>query len=558
MTEFEIALEQVKNGEKASKYGCETKTEKNLLALVNKSGLKGTCYPTSKQEELLQLLAVVVEKDNININKLLVNLLEANKGAIYDELTDDAKSYTKTTPNSALPYARVNYVGGMSYKSENLVVLTDTVTTTKNGITYSIANGVVTISGKPTSSYTSIISQSIYTLLEDGKTYTLRCKELTVNPNMFAQINMVKNDDSREYYSLNSKNSMQFTVDKSLYKDAIFIIQSGKELAEVNNLTITPEVVLGNGITHSKVTNINELVIPNEVLNLEGYGLGINDTYYNYIDFDNKKYVQKVASYTFDGTETWLYNETGNTDTSKLYRFNTDIIANKVKTDFEKTTDITLTEFTNSNTWQEEENSLQIHSTTSHWILIGNIFVFNSKIQSDVAMQQYMKGRTIVYALAEPIETDISSYIDNGYIKVDSGGSITFENEYKHLVPNSITYQVLTNVLLWENPSPNEAFTAKEIELTDDIIGYEFCVDYKLYSNTGSNHGLMRQYYANASENSYYVIYGVEVQDGNNALKSRKISVIDNNKISIGSGYLNGEVNDNHCVPVRIYRTKKS
>ena len=41
-------------------------------------------------------------------------------------------------------------MSGKSYKSENLIVLNDVAETAKNGITYSIKNGVITLNGTST------------------------------------------------------------------------------------------------------------------------------------------------------------------------------------------------------------------------------------------------------------------------------------------------------------------------------------------------------------------------------------------------------------------------
>ncbi len=44
--------------------------------------------------------------------------------------------------------------------------------------------------------------------------------------------------------------------------------------------------------------------IPTELRNLlSGYGLGVNDQYYNYLDFENRQYIQNCASFYIDGTE---------------------------------------------------------------------------------------------------------------------------------------------------------------------------------------------------------------------------------------------------------------
>lgn len=441
MTEFEKALEQVKNGEKVSCYGCDTTLEKHLLALVNNSGIAGFSVPRNRVEELLELIAVRQRNDFIKQNdndKFLINLGEAGANTLYKYQIDNTLAYSKIVPNSALPYAKIDKVGGMSYKSENLLILSDVAETTVNGITYSIKNGVITCNGTATVGF-NLRFEDIISLSKGN--YSIRSYITGETSGIVGHYlyDYPSNVVSQDLNHVDRNYTIEFTLtEEKQYKYGIYFDAD----ATVTSLQLTPTLVKGKtvgGLIHSCVTNINELVIPDKIQALDGYGMGINDTYYNYIDFNAKKYVQNVASYTFTGEEEWLYNETANTDTSKLYRFNTDVIADKIKRDFEKVSDIAIIPLDNTNTWLQEENSMQIHSNT-HGILIGNIFVFNSKIQSHIEMQKYMKGKTIVYALEKPIETDISNYIDNNYIKVEPNGTIVFENEYKNEVPNSVNY----------------------------------------------------------------------------------------------------------------------
>ena len=55
----------------------------------------------------------------------------------------------------------------------------------------------------------------------------------------------------------------------------------------------------------------------------------------------------------------------------------------------------------------------------------------------------YANGNPLVveYALAEPIETDISAYLGNdSFIAVEGGGTITAVNEYEYDAPSTINY----------------------------------------------------------------------------------------------------------------------
>jgi hypothetical protein len=54
----------------------------------------------------------------------------------------------------------------------------------------------------------------------------------------------------------------------------------------------------------------NYILIPEVIRNLEGYGMGINDTYYNYIDFNTKEYVQRIRRVVVTGSENWYSTST--------------------------------------------------------------------------------------------------------------------------------------------------------------------------------------------------------------------------------------------------------
>jgi hypothetical protein len=54
-----------------------------------------------------------------------------------------------------------------------------------------------------------------------------------------------------------------------------------------------------------------------------------------------------------------------------------------------------------------------------------------------------MSGRMLVYALEEPIVTDISAILpDDNFIEVEGGGIVTAVNEDKLAAPTKIEYQL--------------------------------------------------------------------------------------------------------------------
>jgi hypothetical protein len=65
----------------------------------------------------------------------------------------------------------------------------------------------------------------------------------------------------------------------------------------------------------------------------------------------------------------------------------------------------------------------------------------------NTTLEEFMekiKGIELVYALAEPIETDISAYLTDEFIKVESGGTITAVNEHNYDMPTEVNYIINT------------------------------------------------------------------------------------------------------------------
>ena len=84
---------------------------------------------------------IIEELDNINAKLENLPVFESEVST---------NSYSQIVPNNALDYALVEEIGGMTYESENLIVLEDIEETTINGITYSIKNGIITLNGAST------------------------------------------------------------------------------------------------------------------------------------------------------------------------------------------------------------------------------------------------------------------------------------------------------------------------------------------------------------------------------------------------------------------------
>ena len=168
--------------------------------------------------------------------------------------------------------------------------------------------------------------------------------------------------------------------------------------------------------------------IPEAIKSLPGYGWSAG-TAKNYVDYENKRYVQCVGRVDL-GTLTWNIDQGIRWYTYVLPKYLTDknAMCNKL--------------IYSSNRELNDE---------SKWINSGagffEICVANVTTSADVAAK--MSGVILYYELATPIITDISTMIDDDFLRnisVEAGGTITFKNgngdSYRIPVPSEEEYIV--------------------------------------------------------------------------------------------------------------------
>lgn len=167
--------------------------------------------------------------------------------------------------------------------------------------------------------------------------------------------------------------------------------------------------------------------IPKAIKSLPGYGWSAG-TAKNYVDYENKRYVQCVGRVDL-GTLTWNIDQGIRWYTYVLPKYLTDknAMCNKL--------------IYSSNRELNDE---------SKWINSGagffEICVANVTTSADVVAK--ISGVILYYELAEPIVTDISTMIDDDFLRnisVEAGGSITFKNgngDYRIPVPSEEEYIV--------------------------------------------------------------------------------------------------------------------
>ena len=176
----------------------------------------------------------------------------------------------------------------------------------------------------------------------------------------------------------------------------------------------------------------NEYPIPEAIKALPGYGWSAG-TARNYVDYENKKYVQCVNSVDL-GTKNWRMYKDG--DYTPFFYLN-------AVSDIRGGT---------SNFLCPKYQYVKIGVTDSAsglYVLENTTVRVRDTAYTDAAtFKQAMQGVMLYYELATPIVTDISTMIPDDFlrnIEVEAGGSVTFKNgndNYHIPVPNEEEYIV--------------------------------------------------------------------------------------------------------------------
>jgi hypothetical protein len=195
--------------------------------------------------------------------------------------------------------------------------------------------------------------------------------------------------------------------------------------------------IVSAGVTEVAVGD-TAFPIPEAIKALPGYGWSAG-TAKNYVDYENKRYVQCVGSVDL-GTLTWTAGESVSFKThhlvgqklTKSYSIAPNFICPKYSTK------------TQNESWGK--TSITGISATSN--VNGYIYVNDTSYTDATTFKQAMSGVMLYYELANPIITDISTLIPDDFlrnIEVEAGGSVTFKggnDDYRIPVPSEEEYVV--------------------------------------------------------------------------------------------------------------------
>lgn len=244
---------------------------------------------------------------------------------------------------------------------------------------------------------------------------------------------------------LNSNNSNLSSVHGkiTLCRDVFIYPKTDEALAKLLS-RYDIQVELGDTPTAYAPYHSNVYQIPEAIKALPGYGWSAG-TARNYVDYENKRYVQCVSSVDL-GTLNWAINSTsivgehfyGFVDPGKFKRLGAfgatvhNILCSKY-----------MAVARNQNVFIDKTITLDGDSTA-----VSQIQVKDTAYTDAAAFKQAMQGVILYYELESPIVTDISNLIDDDFlrnIEVEAGGSVTFKNSndsYRIPVPNEEEYIV--------------------------------------------------------------------------------------------------------------------
>jgi hypothetical protein len=175
--------------------------------------------------------------------------------------------------------------------------------------------------------------------------------------------------------------------------------------------------------------------MPEAVRALDGYGDGISDTVYNYVDFESKQFVKRVNVEAFDGTESFSARSTNG---AGLYVYS---ISTTKHTNTEPlTTDFNFAGFvdgvSNVQGGTDGDGTMYLYYKSSG----STSAYFVSSCATVAEFKQSIAGKKFYAELYTPEVIDISNLLTDNLIPVEGGGTLTFKNEYEYAVPHKFTY----------------------------------------------------------------------------------------------------------------------
>lgn len=391
-----------------------------------------------------------VTTNETNISTLKKHMVGELTDSDFQE--DSTVAMTKTVPSGMADYVAISKISGKTVKSKNLIPFPYyQVSESSSGITI-VVNKDQSITLKGTATASTVVCRLVFPSFNeiklDNKKYIF---DQSFEPSVKLRIDnrIYKKDGS--YISIKATDNRYIEIDNtSGVYDYISHFSVYVVTGNVVNITIKPMLYVYEdeyipyepyfeGLRSAPVESVVStsadgttkitLLIPDSDRNLPCFGYGINETVQNIRDYENGTYTQMVAEVDL-GDLSWVRNgDNGN-------RFYCDISTMKASSSI-----------TNGICSLYNRNPVDWKSLNDKDFCLGqninlkgaNIAIRDDSYTDATTFKTAMKGVKLVYELATPVVTDCSDILHP--IRVETGGTITLQNEHGLDMPNSIMYK---------------------------------------------------------------------------------------------------------------------
>lgn len=391
-------------------------------------------------------------------------LYDIGQGVTHKFETDTDTAYVKTIPTGG-KLMSVKNIGGRSIMWNQLVKPVPTVVT-QAGVKFTFSDdGIITLNGTATTTGSAVSVQSVknqkghkYLMIASPLSGVYGKDQLQFSSQSYGQDStghgtIITNESSNEkwYYTLYVYEGVTYDnvkLQPQIY-DLTAMFGSGNEPTTVEEFEkIFPAdyypynagEVVRTGVTEVAVGD-TAYPIPEAIKALPGYGWSAG-TARNYVDYENKQYVQCVQSVDL-GTLSWVAGVGG-----KVSFQTSQVTGQKLTKNYSVPPNIICSKYS-TKTQNELWGHINVTGITADANTDGYIDVNDTSYTDATAFKQAMQGVMLYYELETPIVTDISSLIPDDFlrnIEVEAKGSVTFKNsngdDYRIPVPSEEEYIV--------------------------------------------------------------------------------------------------------------------